>query len=56
VAVVLGGWLLVESHLLRRRAVAGEMDSGLRPMRLFHGSNVYLALLFLAVAIDPLLG
>lgn len=56
VAVVLGGWLLAESHLLRRRAVAGEMDSGLRPMRLFHGSNVYLALLFLAVAIDPLLG
>ena len=56
VAVVLGGWLLAESHLLRRRAVAGEMDSGLRPMRLFHSSNVYLALLFLSVAIDPLLG
>ena len=25
------------------------------PMRLFHGSNLYLALLFLAVALDPLL-
>jgi len=24
-------------------------------MRLFHGSNLYLALLFLAVALDPLL-
>jgi protoheme IX farnesyltransferase len=27
----------------------------LRPMRFFHLSNVYLALLFSAVAIDPLL-
>ena len=26
-----------------------------RPMRLFHGSITYLALLFLAVALDPLL-
>jgi protoheme IX farnesyltransferase len=55
VAAALGAWLIVESHLLRRRALAGESDAGLRPMRLFHGSNAYLALLFLAVAIDPLL-
>ena len=27
----------------------------LKPMRLFHWSNMYLTLLFLAVAIDPLL-
>jgi protoheme IX farnesyltransferase len=27
----------------------------LKPMRYFHLSNAYLALLFLAVAIDPLL-
>jgi protoheme IX farnesyltransferase len=54
-AVVLGAWLVLESHLLRRRAMAGESDAGLRPMRLFHGSNVYLALLFVAVALDPLL-
>ena len=27
----------------------------LRPMRLFHWSNMYLSLLFVAVALDPLL-
>jgi protoheme IX farnesyltransferase len=27
----------------------------LQPMRLFHSSNLYLSLLFVAVAIDPLL-
>ena len=32
-----------------------EDPVALKPMRLFHGSNAYLALLFLAVAIDPLL-
>ena len=26
-----------------------------RPMRLFHWSNMYLSLLFVAVALDPLL-
>ena len=25
------------------------------PMRLFHGSNLYLSLLFVAVALDPLI-
>ena len=28
----------------------------IQPMRLFHVSNLYLALLFVAVALDPLLG
>ena len=27
----------------------------MRPMRLFHWSNIYLSLLFVAVALDPLL-
>ena len=27
----------------------------LKPMRLFHWSNMYLALLFVGVALDPLL-
>jgi protoheme IX farnesyltransferase len=27
----------------------------IQPMRLFHSSNLYLSLLFVAVAIDPLL-
>lgn len=50
-AVVLGAVFLVEAHLLRRRALAGSDD--VRPMRLFHWSITYLALLFLAVAVDP---
>ena len=29
--------------------------SVIRPMRLFHSSNLYLSLLFVAVALDPLL-
>ncbi|MFM1966507.1 MAG: Protoheme farnesyltransferase [Actinomycetota bacterium] len=50
-AVALGAVFLVEAHLLRRRALAGRED--VRPMRLFHWSITYLALLFLAVAVDP---
>ena len=53
-AVLLGAVFLVEAHLLRRRALAHESDA--RPMRLFHWSITYLALLFLAVAIDPFAG
>ncbi len=55
VAAGLGVWLIVESMLLRARALAGRTDAELKPMRLFHGSNLYLTLLFLAVALDPLL-
>lgn len=51
-AVVLGGWFLWEAHALLRR-VGNGADA--RPMRLFHGSITYLSLLFLAVAVDPLL-
>jgi len=56
-AAVLGGAFLVESHLLLRRAVESGDDNvvALRPMRLFHWSNMYLSLLFVAVALDPLL-
>jgi protoheme IX farnesyltransferase len=52
-AVLLGGWFLLEAHALLRRVRRGDRD--VRPMRLFHGSISYLALLFLAVAIDPFL-
>jgi heme o synthase len=54
-AVALGVPFLVEAHLLHGRAGRGYDLATLRPMRLFHGSNLYLALLFLAVALDPLL-
>jgi heme o synthase len=56
-AAILGAAFLVESHLLLRRAVESGDDNvvALRPMRLFHWSNMYLSLLFVAVALDPLL-
>jgi len=55
VAVVLGAAFLVESHLLLRRSAESDDVVALRPMRLFHWSNMYLSLLFVAVALDPLL-
>ena len=52
-AVVLGAMFLLEAHRLHARAKAGAAN--LAPMRLFHGSITYLSLLFVAVALDPLL-
>ena len=40
---------------LLARAHTGADGAALRPMRLFHCSNLYLALLFVAAAVDPLL-
>ena len=50
-ALVTGAVFLREAHLLLGRARAGG-DAA--PMRLFHWSITYLALLFLAVAVDQL--
>ncbi len=55
VAAVLGAIFLVEAHKLWKRARSSEDLAVIRPMRLFHHSNLYLSLLFVAVAIDPLL-
>jgi heme o synthase len=55
VAVVLGAVILLEGHRLERAVRSGVSGVHLRPMRFFHLSNVYLALLFTAVAVDPLL-
>ncbi|MFY9914409.1 MAG: heme o synthase [Nocardioidaceae bacterium] len=52
-ALVLGVVLVGESGLLLRRARVSDELAVLRPMRLFHLSNLYLALLFLAVATAP---
>jgi protoheme IX farnesyltransferase len=52
-AVLLGAAFLVEAHRLLGRARQGLAD--LAPMRLFHWSITYLTLLFVAVAIDPLI-
>jgi protoheme IX farnesyltransferase len=54
-AGVAGAALLWESVGLLRRANAGLRDAALKPMRLFHWSNSYLALVFVAAAVDPLL-
>ena len=54
VASVLGVAFIVESHLLLRRSRLSDDPVRLAPMRLFHGSNAYLALLFAAVAVDTL--
>ncbi len=50
-AVVLGALFLREAYLLRSRVAA---DANASPMRLFHWSITYLALLFLAIAVDQL--
>ncbi|MGB4136100.1 MAG: heme o synthase [Microbacterium sp.] len=51
-ALVFGGWFIYESHRLYSQAVRGAEP---RPMRVFHASITYLTLIFLAVAVDPLL-
>ena len=55
VAVLAGAVFILEAIQLLRRANAGLRDALLKPMRLFHWSNTYLSLLFLAIAIDPLI-
>lgn len=55
VATVVGAVMLFEALQLWRRAAAGATGAQLKAMRLFHWSNSYLALLFLAIAVDPLL-
>lgn len=47
-----GLWFLVEAYRLYAQRHAAEVKN---PMRLFHGSISYLTLLFVAVAVDPLL-
>jgi protoheme IX farnesyltransferase len=51
VAVLAGGWFIVETHFLYSRSLAGRDSNA---MRVFHASNTYLTALFVAVAIDPL--
>jgi protoheme IX farnesyltransferase len=54
-AAVLGAVFLVEAHRMWGRAKGTESLTVIQPMRLFHSSNLYLSLLFVAVAIDPLI-
>ena len=55
VALVLGAVFLVQAHRMWSRARGTEDLTLIKPMELFHSSNLYLSLLFVAVALDPLL-
>jgi heme o synthase len=55
VAVITGVALVWQSAQLLARARRGLTDAALKPMRLFHWSNSYLALLFVAAAVDTML-
>lgn len=55
VAAIAGALMVGESLRLLARARAGKRDAELRPMVLFHLSNSYLAVVFMAAALDPLL-
>jgi len=52
VAVLGGLWFMLESYRLHREGSRGEVKN---PMKLFHGSITYLTVLFIAVAVDPLI-
>jgi protoheme IX farnesyltransferase len=54
-AVGLGSAFLVQAHRMWGRARGTEDLGAIRPMVLFHASNLYLSLLFVAVALDPLI-
>ncbi|GGU30845.1 heme o synthase [Nocardioides albus] len=54
-AIALGAVFLVQAHQLHARAKGTEDLTKIRPMQLFHSSNLYLSLLFVALAVDPLL-
>jgi protoheme IX farnesyltransferase len=55
-ATVLGAIFIAEAALLLRRSRESDELAVLQPMRLFHFSNLYLTLLFLAVALVPFVG
>jgi heme o synthase len=52
-AVMAGGWFLLMAHGLHHAVRRGEAA---RPMRLFHLSNSYLTVLFVAIAVDATFG
>jgi heme o synthase len=53
--VGLGGWFLAEAHLIRRRGRLSDRIDVLKPMRMFHTSNLYLTLLFVSIAFDAVI-
>ncbi|MGL5828686.1 MAG: heme o synthase, partial [Angustibacter sp.] len=55
-ATALGAMFILEAYRLQRRERRGLSGPALNPMRLFHYSITYISLIFICVAIDPLLG
>jgi heme o synthase len=55
VAAGLGAVFLTQAHRMWARTRGTEDLSVIKPMVLFHASNLYLSLLFVAVALEPLL-
>ncbi len=53
VAVLGGAWFVLQAHRLHAAVARGREVA---PMRLFHLSNVYLCVLFAAIAVDAALG
>jgi protoheme IX farnesyltransferase len=52
VSVLAGGWFVTMAHRLH---AAVRRGLAVNPMRLFHYSNTYLALVFVAIAVDSVL-
>jgi protoheme IX farnesyltransferase len=55
VAAVAGLVITGQAHQLKARADRGVTGALLKPMQLFHGTNLYLTVLFVAVAVDALI-
>jgi heme o synthase len=53
VAVIAGGWFVAMAHRLH---AAVRRGAAVNPMRLFHLSNTYLSVVFVAIALDSVLG
>jgi heme o synthase len=54
VAAVAGVVLLAQAYQLKARVDRGITGALLKPMQLFHGTNLYLTVVFVAVAVDAL--
>lgn len=52
-AIAAGAWFLVLAHRLHTRTCRGEPT---KPMKLFHMSNTYLMIVYVALAVDSALG
>ncbi|MQA15125.1 MAG: protoheme IX farnesyltransferase [Pseudonocardiaceae bacterium] len=52
-ALLAGGWFIALAHHLHNAVRRGEPS---KPMTLFHLSNTYLAIVFVAIAVDSVIG